>query len=362
MQNIFDSLISSTYQLDIPMPVVSVTELNLCVEKDSTYIGAIEVYNSGGGFLLGLVENVNGFINFKEETLKGNKIVLEYSIDAVQHTGYLEDTVIITYNGGEIFIPVHISIEENSPLDPKKKFIPKATEQKVTFCMDGLSYHPEDTGYLTITNPFGHLAKVKLSSDDGYMTFKESSLEVVDTWTVEFTFKITKLDRMLGRVPLKTNPKIEVPFYAEIQVGNSIKTIYLTTYLTELGRFPAAQRITSRSAYKALVHDITKQFCAINLLSPKSKYLEELLEKLKVAINFDRTNVQLRIFYCFLALETNNKNQALKEIYELDHYLIHFDMEHQDTSDILLLFIEMTKGDSVQDLVRSWKINGRENW
>lgn len=363
MQNIFDSLLANTYQLDLPMPVISVTELNLHVEKGSTYVGAIEIYNSAGGFLIGIVEVVEGKVQLQEDTIKGNRCEIVYTIDATRLSeGYHEDTLIITYNGGEILIPVQILIAGHIDAMTIKKWIPKPVQLAVTFSFDQKSYHPDEVGVLTISNPFNRKVGIKLTNGEGYLNFNESDFEVFDTKTIEFTFKVTKLDRLLGKVPLKTSPKIEFPFSAQIIKGHKTITQNLSTVLTELSKLDAQEKITNQDAFNILLKDLIQHYCSQQLANTKANSLEELLEKLSRAINFDRTNVKLRLFYCFLAIENGNKNLALKEINNLDRFLLYYDKESQDVSDVLMLLLELCKGDGVQDLLNSFKLMSRENW
>lgn len=363
MHNIFDSLLANTYQLDLPMPVISVTKLDLHVEKGSTYFGAIEMYNSAGGFLIGLVESAHNVLLIQEDTIKGNRCVIAYTIDGTQlATGFHEDTILITYNGGEILIPVQVVIEEPKTIKPTPRFIPKPIQNKVSFTCDQKSYQPDETGVLNINNPFDHSITVKMTNGEGYINFSESDFEVYDTKTIEFTFKVTKLDRMLGRVPLKTNPNIEIHFSADINNGHEVVTQKLTTAITEMAKLSALEKISDLKSFHKIINTVIRQYCNEQLTNSKIKSIEEMNEKLRCAINFDRTNVQLRLFYCFFVLEHGDKRIALNEINNLDRFLLYYDKENQDVSDILLLFLEMYKGDQVQKVVNNFKLTCQSNW
>lgn len=364
MQKFLDHWMENTYHLDIPMPVLSVTELILRVEKGTSFTGTLELFNKGEGVFAGIVESVNDIIILKESTIKGNQCVIEYNVNTslcnIQEVK--EDIIIITYNGGEILVPVKVLLFEPEIITVDKKYQPKKEEKKVVIELDQKSYHCEDTGILTIINPTNEKLEIVLTTLDDYIVFNEQQFLVADTKSVEMNFKVTRLDKILGKIPLKTNPEIELNFKVKMKQGTKINERMISTYLTEFGEFPAKRRITTSEEYKNILIQIYRQYCNILLQGVKNKSIDEMLYMLKLLINYDRTNIDLRLAYCILAIEYNKKDLAMKEINNIDRYLLYYDKERMDVSDLLLFFLELIKGESIQELVINWKPINRKTW
>ncbi|PKM93398.1 MAG: hypothetical protein CVU84_15535 [Firmicutes bacterium HGW-Firmicutes-1] len=354
----------NTYHLDIPMPVLSETELVLRVVKDTTYTGRLEIFNNGEGLFAGIIESVNNIILLKESTIKGNYCIIEYSVNTscCIIDKEFEDTIIITYNGGEILVPVKIVMVDQKTIALNKKHYPKAIEKQILFELDQKSYHCEDTGILTIINPTNEQLDISLTPLNEYIVFNEKQFKVTNTKTVEMSFKISKLDKILGKVPLKTNPEIELSFKVQMKQGTIISERIMSTYLTELGKLPTKLKITTYKEYKDVVVQIYRQYCDMVLLGNKNKTVDHMLDKLKALINYDKTNIMLRLMYCLLAIECNKKDLAMKEINNIDHYLLYYDKERLDVSDLLMFFLELIKGESVNELLRRWKPMNRDSW
>lgn len=364
MQDYFEQLLEDTYYLNIPMPVVSITELNLQIKKGQKLFGKFEIYNSEEGYFTGMVETINNYVNIKNRFLKGNHCIIEYEVD-LEYNKYgdvFEDTIIITYNGGEILIPAIITTIYQETIVNSVHYIPKKSEKKLSIETNQASYHSEEIGLLKFFNPTNKKLKVTISNPEGYIIVNEPIFELLEKRQVEFSFKIPKLDKILGKIPLKTNPKIEVMVHIQITDGYNEQKYLMPIYITELKSLPSNVKVSSQKAYQQLSIKLLNEYSATLLYNTKNKVKDTFMEEFKSLINFDKTNIDLRLFYCYLAIEDNKKEWALKEINNIDRYLLYYDNENLAVSDLLLLFVELIKGESVQGLVSRWYPNKDVSW
>ncbi|PKM52523.1 MAG: hypothetical protein CVV02_01875 [Firmicutes bacterium HGW-Firmicutes-7] len=354
----------NTYHLDTPMPVLSETELILHVEKGRSYSGKLEIFNKGEGLFTGIIESVCNIITLKDSIIKGNHCVIEYNVNnSLCSTNEInEDTIIITYKGGELLVPVKITLFEKEVIQLNKKYRPRTSDKKVSIELDQKSYHCDDRGVLTIINPFSEKLEITLKPIDEYVVFNEKQFQVMNSKQVDISFKITKLDKILGKVPLKTTPEIALKFNVQIKQGTKINEVHMCTYITDLDKLPSKRKITSSKDYKNKTIEIYRQYCDTVWQGNKNKSSDDLLDKLKALINYDKTNIDLRLAYCILTIEYNKKELTMKEINNIDRYLLYYDKEHLEVSDILLLLLEIIKGESIQELVGNWKMNNRKSW
>lgn len=364
MEDLIYQLLEKTYHLNMPMPVVSVTELVLHVPKDTIYFDRLEIYNSSEGYITGMVDTINNIIQIKNRFIKGNHCIVEYEVAKGLNASIdpYVDTIIITYNGGEILVPVTVYIIEEEPKSITVRYVPKQIPKYLKIETDQKSYHSEDTGLLKFYNPTNKKLSVKIDNLDGYIFLKETEFELNDYKQVEFNFKITKLDKILGKIPLKTNPKIELPLQIQVRESDDCQEYSYSIFLTELQSLQSKVSISSQKVYQQLFTKLYNEYSNAILYGTKSKLTESYMDQFKALINFDKTNIDLRLFYCYLAIEFNKKDWALREINNIDRFLLYYDNECLEVSDLLLLYIEIIKGESVQELVSRWYPSYDKTW
>lgn len=363
MQKTFEPVIENIYSHNQPMPVVSVTEIKISLEKSSIYVGTIELINSGEGVLMGFIESVNDWVSIKDKELSGNHQVITYQVDAgnLQAGELVEDNLVITYNGGEISLPIFIQVMAINEVHKGIILKPKKNIQAVDFSLNKRSYHVDEIGYLTINNYHNRRIVVRLISEDPIIVYKNKVLEITDSEKVEFSFKVSKLDRMLGKVPLKTNPKIEMNLLFEVEVGAKRAIYSKTAYLTELSGYPADDKIASERNYRIFSAKMIRKYQEMVLVN-NDHNLFVFQKDIESALVYDQTNIELRLIHLFLNVQKGKKKAALEEVNQIEHYLLYYDHQNSDVSDLLMLFLELLKGEHVEDLIRNWKPKAKENW
>lgn len=364
MRELFGYIKENNFYLNNSMPVVSDTELFISVEKGSIYNNTIDILNLEEEKIYGLVESSFGIINIKDRIIIGSNCKISYSINAISDIdlGIYEDMIIITYNGGEIQIPVQILVLEKIENKINTRFIPKIAKKDISIKFDSKSYRPDDIGKLIITNPYENSIKLTITSLDNSIVFKKYEIEVLDTKTVEFIFKISKTDKAKGKIPLNIHPKIEMLFNIEINNLSQKQNIQGVIYLTGFKNIPTKYNITTNKAYKKVEERLYKEFLLINMYEDKYRVSDEFISKLSSMINYDKTNINLRLIYCFLVLENNKKDLLIQEINNIDRYLLYYDNENLDIGELLFYFIKRYKGENIQGLINSWKPLDPNNW
>ena len=98
--------------LEYPLPSIQVDIEKIAINMNEKNNGIINIKNIGGGNLCGYVVSNIDCIVFEQETFEGNNIMLQYTIQPSVYTNgdFIKSEIIITSNGGEVYIPVFINI------------------------------------------------------------------------------------------------------------------------------------------------------------------------------------------------------------------------------------------------------------
>ena len=111
--------------LEYPLPNIQIDIDKIAINMNEKNSGVISIKNIGGGILSGdIVSNTDCLLLDKENFL-GNDVKIEYNIvPSVYYSGeFIKSEVVIISNGGQVYIPVYISISSFDYLQGLKEKI-----------------------------------------------------------------------------------------------------------------------------------------------------------------------------------------------------------------------------------------------
>ncbi len=363
MKHGLEDLIGKDYLLEIPMPVISIGEITILVEKPGKISGSFKIVNARETCFRAIVETKNNLLIIGTPFVEGTDedIHYYYECSEVFNNSIKTDCIIITYNGGEITIPVKIQIQKPLTIEKKPLLIKKLTSSIIEMETDKESYNPEQAGKLFFVNNTGRELRIDLLEENGYIQFKETSFWLKKDKTIDFSFKIPKIDRIIGKIPLKANPEVELPF-SIIYENREICRINKSITITELYAVESDVIIESVRLFRSVSVQFYRELTDYLISNQKYKLSDVVFEQLKGMIFYDKTNVELRLLYCLLLIEHNKKDKALQEISNIDRFIIYYDNKSMPVSDILLAFLELIKEDDITYYLSRWKLKNKADY
>lgn len=363
MKHGLEDLIEKDYLLEIPMPVVSIGEITLLVETPGKISGYFKIVNAREISFRAIVETKNNLLIIDTPFIEGKEAEICYSYECreVNNNSTKNDSIIITYNGGEITIPVKIQFQRPLKIQKKSQLVKKLNSAVIEVETDKASYTPEQSGKLFLTNNTGRELRIDLLEENGYIQFKEKSFWIKNEKTIDFSFKIPKIDRMIGKIPLKANPEVALPFsviYETDGICRSNRNIIITEF-----NIPNSDTlIESAKHFRNISIQFYRELTDYLISNQKYKLSDTVFDQLKGMLSYDKTNVELRLLFCMLLSEHNKKEKALQEISNIDRFIIYYDNKKMSVSDILFVLLELIKEDDITYILSRWKLESRDDY
>jgi hypothetical protein len=103
-------------QYEYSLPVIKADKTEIRIETSRDARGEIDLRNSGGGTLEGSIASNLPSLSFSPVQFTGNKVRADYRFSLGAHVpgDVIDSNVYITSNGGELIIPVHITVISRS--------------------------------------------------------------------------------------------------------------------------------------------------------------------------------------------------------------------------------------------------------
>ncbi|WP_317368443.1 DUF5717 family protein [uncultured Tyzzerella sp.] len=98
--------------LEYPLPIIQIDIDKIAINTNEKSSGVISIKNIGGGVLSGEIVSNTDFLLLDRESFSGNDVKIEYSIaPSIYYNGdFIKSQIIIISNGGQVYIPVYITV------------------------------------------------------------------------------------------------------------------------------------------------------------------------------------------------------------------------------------------------------------
>ncbi len=98
--------------LEYPLPNIQIDTDKIAINMNEKNSGVINIKNIGGGILSGDIISSTECLILEKEKFSGNDINIEYSVvPSIYSSGeFIKSEIIIVSNGGQIYLPVYITI------------------------------------------------------------------------------------------------------------------------------------------------------------------------------------------------------------------------------------------------------------
>lgn len=367
MENKLEVLKECISLTDHPMPVISVSSLEIRPSEFAIFTGSFCLKNMAEGLMMGNIGAQIGYVCPETTSFRGKDLKVAYSLrsEGLAAGRVYEDLLIISYNGGEILIPVKIIIEK--PIKSsnhrliKKKASRDSTNGSLRIYTDRQNYGVDEAGFLTFENPqlLGSF-DVEVVSDEQCLQFKKTSCHVEGSTRLEFSIKVGRLDRVLGRIPIKTHPEVPLKFAVIQHQGSQTVTREMAIILTGMSGCESKEIIASQGDYRRLLVKLARMYRDI-IFSGELDF-EAMLPLIRGAIRYNRTDLHVRLLYIYVNLLQDRKRTALDEIKNLDQFMIYFDQKKPWISELLQLYMACLSGGEMKSVISSWQPAGKSDF
>lgn len=322
----------NTPLITFPREIVAVsTKQNLLFQD------IVEVFLEEGELCL-FVESKKGIVE-PIEPLLANTTQISYRIDSTQlRTNYIyEDQLVCYYPGGQgtihFTVLVHeedISCEELNRnkalqgenngiksikkvvLDNNVKPLIKSQQPKVDIALIKKAFAPTETIIMTLTNRSNRPIRVVLECEDELVSPKMTEVFLNEVWSQEWFIRQSKMDKWLGKFSFKSDPFKRIPvkiFYEESLKPDKNIELILTSYEP----YETIEIIQEEDIFIKKKTWIFHQYILRIIQGGSRREISELFECSKVCLNYDPSDVDLRLLYIWLLFEYNHKREALQE-------------------------------------------------
>lgn len=98
---------------EYPLPKIKIDVEKIFINMNEVKHGTINIKNIGGGNLSGKIVSSTDYIIFQREDFNGNNISIEYHIvpSLYYSSAFMKSEIMIISNGGEVYIPVFITLQ-----------------------------------------------------------------------------------------------------------------------------------------------------------------------------------------------------------------------------------------------------------
>lgn len=369
----FKELQTKDYELNLPIPKISVKEIILTIEKNSIYKNSFEIWNTSEGKLKGYLETKKAIvkpitINFEKDS------TIHYSINTSQlHSNRLyEDSIIITYNGGEIIVPFKIYITEKKSEkviinnESNKPTIIKKKKKYYSMYFTEKSYNLLEKGKLIVNNYTDKKMIAIVECKQNFVIVDRKIIEIDTTGTFEFDFKITLLDKLFSIIPPRKNDipnniknKPEVNWYVDITLANEYikKTFKLQSSITLYESIESNNVINNNIEYKNLLIK-TYDKLINSIINNNRKELNIIIENIESILNYNKQNIYMRLLYVYLLIETNKKKAAKNQLNFLLKYKGYYSTIDYNIIEILECLNRISSNKEISKL----KLNIDNSW
>jgi len=94
--------------------------------------------------------------------------------------------------------------------------------------------------------------------------------------------------------------------------------------------------IHSKEMLRSRLDDINNWYADYIIHDHNMDLLQRIYKTLATLINYDLTNVNLRLFYCFIAIELDKIEEALREMDHIDQFILYYDQTDLEVTDIFV--------------------------
>lgn len=373
MINKLKELQAKDYELNLPIPKISVNEIVLTIEKNSVYKNNFEIWNTSEGKLKGYVETKKSIV--KPITISFEKdSTINYSINTNQLdvNRLYQDSIIITYNGGEIIVPFKIYITEKKQVkvivnnDNNKPIIKKKKKKIYSMYFTEKSYNLLEKGKLIVNNYTDKKMIAVVECKQNFVIVERKIIEIDTTGTFEFDFKIPLLDKLFSIIPPRKNDiskniknKPEVNWYVDITLANEYikKTFKLQSSITLYESIESNNVINNNIEYKNLLIE-TYDKLINSIFNNNKKGFNIIIENIESILNYNKQNIYMRLLYIYLLLETNKKKLAKNQLNSLLKYKSYYSTIDYNIIEILECLNKISTNKEVSKL----ELNTNNSW
>lgn len=362
----FKVLLNDDYELFLPMPVFSKKHIELTIEKDVNYTGAIGIENIGEGLFSAQIEEIGHCLRLEEPVVYGNDSAIIYTIDT---TGYavndcIKTALLLTYLGGEQKIEFVINIKEEPRLT-----IMKETEQKPTIThkkhknqplykinLNKKAYRVDEPARFVVVNNDIYPITIKVLSENKALMVQEKIITINDIGFMDIYLRKGFFNHAMRKYKNSEEPIIHQSVTLEITSESGKEVIEQALIFTTYSSQKTTVKIESEVEYKKNLIQIQKLYCKF-LLNRERNILKKVRRLIESAMNYHLTDINLRLIYILVLIDLNKLNSVNDQVSQLLKYQNYYEERgREEYTDIIKVLYEWLKGGEVEEIINEWTL------
>lgn len=362
----FENLLNDEYELFLPMPLFSADKVELELTKGDIYSDVIHVTNKGDGTFSAKVETIGMAIRIDAETISGNDATIIYHIDTNHFDpgDVKEVAILLTYLGGEKQIDFIIKLREATTksvattIIKSKEISLKKPKVKNSYKvqLSKKAYDLDEKARLFVMNHDIYPLTIKVKTADKDLILSDKFMTVNETGTIDISLKKGFLEFLLPKRKLMSMPVIHKALTLEIHNEEGVFDVEIPLIFTDYTAPVVEGKISSDRAYRKMILQIQSLYVKY-LVSQKTPILKESLVFCEEAMAYHPTDIDLRLFYIILLIDSEETDEVYEQVTQLLKYSEFYEENgREEFTDIIKVLYKWLKGEDVGPHISDWPL------